>query len=134
MPQTRTENHPRWESELVVACEAGTLLIRSTRKIIQYPPQRFCRVSYSGFTAGTRKPRDRRNVTHAQAIPLLHKEAPKSGVRNEQKSSVYVRCATDRQNWHVILLQKGEINGSPWLSPVGINTESPILFQRLQQV
>src|SRR5450759_13541 len=32
--------------ELVVACETGTLLIRSTRKIIQCPPQRFCRVPY----------------------------------------------------------------------------------------
>jgi len=76
-----------------VACETGILLIRSTRKIIQYPPQRFCRVSYSGFTAGTRKPRDRRNVTHAQAIPLLHKEAPKSGVRTNKN----LLCMCDAQ-------------------------------------
>ncbi|MGA8877142.1 MAG: MOSC domain-containing protein [Candidatus Korobacteraceae bacterium] len=40
----------RWESKLVVACETATLLIRSTRTIVQCPPQRFGRVSYIGFT------------------------------------------------------------------------------------
>jgi hypothetical protein len=46
-----------------VACETETLLIRSTRKIIQCPPQRFCRVSYIGFTAVPQKHRDAGNVT-----------------------------------------------------------------------
>jgi hypothetical protein len=42
--------------------------------------QRFCRVSYIDFTAGARKHRGARNVTPAEAIPLLHKDASKSGV------------------------------------------------------
>ena len=46
--------------------------------------QRFCRVSYIGFTAGTRKHRDARNVTHAYAIPLLQIKAPKSGMRTNK--------------------------------------------------
>src|SRR5450631_3665349 len=81
--------------ELVVACETGTLLIRSTRKIIQCPPRRFCRVPYIGFTAGTRK----RIATH-ETWPTLKrfrhfKESPEMGRANEQKSSAYVGCPTD---------------------------------------
>jgi uncharacterized protein (DUF111 family) len=50
----------------VVLCETGTLLIRSTRWSIQIQPRRFCRVSYIGLTAATRKLRDTRSLTNRQ--------------------------------------------------------------------
>jgi len=67
VPQTRTENHPEYESELVVACEAGTpaYSLHSEDYTVFPRTQPFCRVSYIGFTAGTRKHRDARNVIHA---------------------------------------------------------------------
>ena len=58
----------RCGSELaLMVCDTGTLLIRSARKIIPVlaRTQRFCRVSYIGSAAGTRKHRDARNGTHA---------------------------------------------------------------------
>ena len=69
MPLRRTGNHPRCGSELAfVVCETGTLLIGASWKTIQcllFPqPLNFCSVPYIGFTAGTRKHCDARNVTH----------------------------------------------------------------------
>ena len=50
----------------VVLCETGTPLIRDTRWSIQGQTQRFCRVSYIGLTAATRKHRDTRSVPNSQ--------------------------------------------------------------------
>jgi hypothetical protein len=50
----------------VMLCETGTLLICATRWSIQGQTRRFCRVSYIGLTAATRKHRDTRSVPNSQ--------------------------------------------------------------------
>jgi hypothetical protein len=37
------------------------------------------------------------------------KGGPEIGRANEQNSPAYVRCPTDHQNWHVILVQSGKL-------------------------
>ena len=78
-----------------MACETGTLLIRSTRKIIQRPLQPFCRVSYIGFTAVPQKHRDAGNVPPLKRFRHL-KGCRESGRPNQQHSPGYVGCPTDR--------------------------------------
>jgi hypothetical protein len=50
----------------VLVCETGTPLIRATRWSIQGQTRRFCRVSYIGLMAATRKRRDKRSVPSSQ--------------------------------------------------------------------
>jgi hypothetical protein len=54
----------------VVSCETGTLPISGTRRSIQGRTRCFCRVSYIGLTAATRKHQDTRSVPNVQVIPI----------------------------------------------------------------
>ena len=89
--------------------------------------QRFCRVSNSGFTAGTRKHRDARNRPTLKRFRHFKRPA-EIGYANQQGSSAYVRCPTDHQNWHVILPQQGEVIWVPVVIAGMITTGIPFSF------